>query len=170
LEVVYTGSDLAASAEAIESVLTDAPARRRATAVVGMSDSLAYGCYLAVQRLEWAIPQQLSVVGFDDQPVSAILDPPLTTVGWNERALTEGVGQAVVSAIVAAAKREATASSPTGRASGPATGTTIAGGSVSVSGSRRKRGTRLTLAPELLVRGSVAVAPSGRPSRGARSD
>ncbi|MEV1247755.1 substrate-binding domain-containing protein [Nonomuraea sp. NPDC050022] len=41
---------------------------------------LALGVYQAVRALGLRIPADLSVVGFDDLPVAALVDPPLTTV------------------------------------------------------------------------------------------
>jgi LacI family transcriptional regulator len=59
----------------------------RPTAVFALSDTLAYGVYEACAEVGPAIPSELSVVGFDDHPVSALLRPPLTAVGWDtERA------------------------------------------------------------------------------------
>ena len=58
----------------------------RPTAVFALSDTLAYGVYEACAGLGLAIPGGLSVVGFDDHPVSALLRPPLTAVAWD----TEG--------------------------------------------------------------------------------
>jgi LacI family transcriptional regulator len=62
-------------------------AARPPTAVFALSDTLAYGVYEACAELGRDIPVAVSVVGFDDHPVSALLRPPLTAVGWDtERA------------------------------------------------------------------------------------
>ena len=53
------------------------------TAVFALSDTLAYGVYEACAEIGATIPGELSVVGFDDHPVSALLRPPLTTVSWD---------------------------------------------------------------------------------------
>ncbi|HLI02536.1 MAG TPA: LacI family DNA-binding transcriptional regulator [Acidimicrobiales bacterium] len=95
LEVISAAPDVEQAADALAPVLARG---RRPTAAFGLSDSLAHGCYLAAQRLGWRIPDDLSVVGFDDHPVSGILVPPLTTVTWNERLLADGVGDAVAAA------------------------------------------------------------------------
>jgi DNA-binding LacI/PurR family transcriptional regulator len=52
----------------------------RPTAVVTANDMQAMGVYQAVRELGLRIPQDLSVVGFDDVPPVAWVDPPLTTV------------------------------------------------------------------------------------------
>jgi LacI family transcriptional regulator len=57
--------------------------RHPATAVFALSDSIAYGVYAACRELGLAVPADLSVVGFDDNPISRLLDPALTAVGWD---------------------------------------------------------------------------------------
>lgn len=52
----------------------------RPSAVVAMSDAAALGVYEACKELAISIPGQLSVAGFDDIPMAARADPPLTTV------------------------------------------------------------------------------------------
>ncbi len=53
---------------------------RRPTAVLAMSDAVAIGVLQASRHLRLRVPQDLSVVGFDDLPVGRFSDPPLTTV------------------------------------------------------------------------------------------
>ena len=50
------------------------------SAIVCDSDVLAVGVYKAAKALRRTIPQELSVVGFDDSVFARILDPELTTV------------------------------------------------------------------------------------------
>ncbi|WP_336632672.1 MULTISPECIES: LacI family DNA-binding transcriptional regulator [unclassified Microbacterium] len=50
------------------------------TAIFTHNDFEALGVYNAAQRAGVSIPDELSVVGFDDMPLSAALYPPLTTV------------------------------------------------------------------------------------------
>jgi DNA-binding LacI/PurR family transcriptional regulator len=50
------------------------------SAIVCDSDVLAAGVYKAAKDLHRAIPEDLSVVGFDDSLVARLLDPELTTV------------------------------------------------------------------------------------------
>jgi LacI family transcriptional regulator, repressor for deo operon, udp, cdd, tsx, nupC, and nupG len=51
------------------------------TAIVCDDDILAGGVYLAARERGVRIPEDLSVVGFDDLPFAKVLAPPLTTVG-----------------------------------------------------------------------------------------
>jgi LacI family transcriptional regulator len=50
------------------------------TAIFAANDLSAQGVYDAARSLELRIPDQLSVVGYDDVPQAAFLYPPLTTV------------------------------------------------------------------------------------------
>jgi len=50
------------------------------TAVLGFTDQLAIGIAQAAGRLGLRVPEDLSVVGFDDVPRASTWDPPLTTV------------------------------------------------------------------------------------------
>lgn len=49
------------------------------SAVMLCSDFLAEGAYEAAKAKQVGIPDQVSVVSFDDYPLAAYLDPPLTT-------------------------------------------------------------------------------------------
>lgn len=50
------------------------------TAIFAGNDLQAVGVYQAARAVGLRIPTDLSVVGFDDLPVAALVDPPLTTV------------------------------------------------------------------------------------------
>ncbi|WP_239678963.1 LacI family DNA-binding transcriptional regulator [Natronosporangium hydrolyticum] len=63
--------------EAARSLLSRAD---RPTAVFAANDLQALGVYQAAREAGLRIPDDLSVVGFDDLPVVAWVDPPLTTV------------------------------------------------------------------------------------------
>jgi len=52
----------------------------RPTAIFASNDLQAMGVYQAAREAGLRIPEDLSVVGFDDLPVVAWADPPLTTV------------------------------------------------------------------------------------------
>ncbi|MFF9563897.1 LacI family DNA-binding transcriptional regulator [Leifsonia sp. NPDC014704] len=51
-----------------------------ATAIVCMTDNIAVGAYRAARKAGLRIPEDLSVVGFDDAPIVGDLTPGLTTV------------------------------------------------------------------------------------------
>ncbi|MFI0722996.1 LacI family DNA-binding transcriptional regulator [Streptomyces sp. NPDC021224] len=50
------------------------------TAIFASSDLQALGAYDAVRRAGLQVPQDISIVGFDDLPVAGWASPPLTTV------------------------------------------------------------------------------------------
>lgn len=50
------------------------------TAIFASSDQMAFGVYEAVRRRGLRVPDDVSVVGFDDLPESRWASPPLTTV------------------------------------------------------------------------------------------
>jgi alanine racemase len=75
--VVVAGISVAAGVRAFESL---PKGKRRPTGVLAMSDMAAIGVMSAAQSSGLRVPEDLSVVGFDDVPASAWTNPPLTTV------------------------------------------------------------------------------------------
>jgi len=61
------------------------------TAVVAMADSMAYGAYSAARSLGLSIPRDLSVIGFDDHPMSALLTPALTSYRWPLETIVDAI-------------------------------------------------------------------------------
>jgi len=55
----------------------------RPTAVLCLSDSIAYGVYAACAELGLSIPGDVAVAGFGDHPISRLLAPPLTSTVWD---------------------------------------------------------------------------------------
>jgi LacI family transcriptional regulator len=53
------------------------------TAVLCLSDSIAYGVYAACAELGLSIPGDVAVAGFGDHPISRLLAPPLTSTVWD---------------------------------------------------------------------------------------
>ncbi|GLC78072.1 LacI family DNA-binding transcriptional regulator [Lacrimispora brassicae] len=52
----------------------------RPSAIFTANDSLAVGCYKAIQEAGLGIPEDISVIGFNDISIAKYLIPPLTTV------------------------------------------------------------------------------------------
>ncbi|WP_129288076.1 LacI family DNA-binding transcriptional regulator [Streptomyces sp. GZWMJZ-114] len=69
---------------------------RGCTALVCASDMMALGAIRAARARGLAVPEEVSVVGFDDSPLIAFTDPPLTTV----RKPVPAMGQAAVRALL----------------------------------------------------------------------
>jgi LacI family transcriptional regulator len=77
-ELVVAGDfDHASGARAATRLLESA---EPPTAVFASSDQMALGVYEAVRRHGLRVPEDVSVVGFDDLPLAAWTSPPLTTV------------------------------------------------------------------------------------------
>jgi DNA-binding LacI/PurR family transcriptional regulator len=53
------------------------------TAFYGMSDTMAYTIMQAMNDMNVKIPDDISIVGFNNNPMSKIVSPPLTTVDIN---------------------------------------------------------------------------------------
>jgi DNA-binding LacI/PurR family transcriptional regulator len=49
-------------------------------ALFATNDVIAYGCIKALKERGYSVPENISIIGFDDLPMSAVMDPPLTTL------------------------------------------------------------------------------------------
>jgi LacI family transcriptional regulator len=74
-------------------------ADERPTAFFCLADSMAYGVYAAARELGLRVPRDVSVLGYDDNEVSRLLDPPLSTYRWPVDALVRAVVERTVHAI-----------------------------------------------------------------------
>jgi LacI family transcriptional regulator len=74
--------------------LTPAP-----TAIVGGNDILATGALFEARSRGIAVPEALSIVGIDDQELSAQVDPPLTTVHLPTAELGARAAERIVGAL-----------------------------------------------------------------------
>jgi LacI family transcriptional regulator len=52
------------------------------TAIFASNDEMAAGVYQVARQMGLSVPEDISIIGFDDTPVSSRLWPPLTTVRW----------------------------------------------------------------------------------------
>ncbi|MWJ81295.1 LacI family transcriptional regulator [Clavibacter michiganensis subsp. michiganensis] len=75
--VLYGGWLMETTAQVVAELL-GSPSRP--TAVFACNDNMALGVYAAAHALELRIPEQLSVIGFDDLVEARLASPPLTTV------------------------------------------------------------------------------------------
>lgn len=69
------------------------------TAVFAASDEMAIAAVGAVHAARLRVPQDVSIVGFDDSRVAALVEPPLTTVRHDRMALGVAAAQTVAAAI-----------------------------------------------------------------------
>lgn len=77
-ELVYGDGYSIAAGQAAATALLAAP--HRPSAVLALGNLLALGVLQAVQRAGLAIPRDLSLVAFDDQPWASVVTPPLTII------------------------------------------------------------------------------------------
>jgi LacI family transcriptional regulator len=71
-------------------------AKAEFTAVFAANDQSAYGAMLALHRRGLRVPQDVSIVGFDDLPTSSFIIPPLTTVHRSIHELGEAAAEAMI--------------------------------------------------------------------------
>ena len=74
------------------------PLDLNATALFVANDHMAFGLLSALRERGLSVPEELSVVGFDDIPEAEFMAPPLSTVRMDffregERRCTELIGQ-----------------------------------------------------------------------------
>lgn len=79
------------------------------TAVFVANNLMTTGALVALRELGVRVPQQISIVGFDDLPLAPLLDPPLTVVARDD------VGQGVAAARLLVARLSSAEPTPTSR-------------------------------------------------------
>ncbi|WP_417811632.1 LacI family DNA-binding transcriptional regulator [Thalassospira alkalitolerans] len=106
--LVY-GADFSIEAgiKAARALLNDAP--NRPTAFFCASDGMAIGVIVAAKEIGLRVPEDISVVGFDDIYLAANYDPPLTTVRQPQRRL----GEQAISLLLAGLDKTETQTVPT---------------------------------------------------------
>jgi len=117
LDVSIISSPLAlnAATEVAHGVLSKAD---RPTALFCFADSIAYGAYAAARELGLRIPDDVSVSGYDDHPMSALLTPALTTMDWNINGIVRAAVRLILAAIEQKPYRRRTVQPPHLRARG----------------------------------------------------
>jgi LacI family transcriptional regulator len=85
--------------KAIETLLSRS---KDFTAIFAANDLTAFGARLALYRQGISVPEDVSIIGFDDQTESAYVTPPLTTVRQPAREM----GQAAAGALLKLIKGE----------------------------------------------------------------
>jgi DNA-binding LacI/PurR family transcriptional regulator len=75
--LTYGDFSIASGSRAAEPLLQHA---QRPTAIFAMNDRMALGAIGKAKELGLQVPKDLSVVGFDDIPLTSVIEPPLTTI------------------------------------------------------------------------------------------
>jgi DNA-binding LacI/PurR family transcriptional regulator len=71
----------------------------RPTALFCANDIQALGAVFACQRLGLNVPQDVSIIGFDDLPMTQITNPPLATVHVPAQEMGEAAACAIAKAV-----------------------------------------------------------------------
>lgn len=74
--------EASAAAQAVRARLSGANVPP--TALLCANEETAVGALLALREAGWRVPEEMSVVSFNDTPRSALLDPPLTSISAQE--------------------------------------------------------------------------------------
>lgn len=85
--IVYSKYTLQGGEVAAESLLLK---KNRPTAIFCFSDEIALGCMYALRQHGFNVPDDISVMGFDNIPFAKYFSPPLTTIAQP----AEGIGTA----------------------------------------------------------------------------
>jgi LacI family transcriptional regulator len=72
----------------------------RPTAIFASNDEMAAGVVFAVRQRGLSVPEDLSVIGFDDTAIAAHIWPPLTTVRWPIISMARSAAMKLVGDIV----------------------------------------------------------------------
>jgi DNA-binding LacI/PurR family transcriptional regulator len=73
--------------------------RRPPTAIFSASDEMAIGAVSAIHEAGLSVPDDVSVVGFDDIESASLLRPPLTTIRQNKTVLGRVAGESLIGLI-----------------------------------------------------------------------
>lgn len=79
-DLMAAGNYTFETGHAAGAALLDSP--DRPTAIFASNDEMAAGVLHAARERDIAVPDQLSIVGFDNTAIAAHIWPPLTTVRW----------------------------------------------------------------------------------------
>jgi LacI family transcriptional regulator len=70
------------------------------SAIFAANDQMAYGTRLALHRRGIRVPEDMSLVGFDDEPAAAFMIPPLTTVRQPAGEMGREAARAILSCLL----------------------------------------------------------------------
>ena len=76
---------------------------KQVTGIFAFNDMMAYGVYKQARSYNLRIPDDISVVGFDDLVFSDLIDPPLTTLEYPVARMAEAVVERLLEKIEGAA-------------------------------------------------------------------
>lgn len=77
---LYLSEDAGFGLSTGQRIATELLTQHPVTALFAVNDQLAIGALQACQRLGLRVPQDISLIGFDDTVLAKIVQPPLTTI------------------------------------------------------------------------------------------
>lgn len=86
-ELIFEGDLHAEGGHAAMQKLLDASLR--ATAIICSNDLMAVGALQACHAVGVRVPEEISIIGFDDLPIAAMVSPPLTTITLSRQEIAE---------------------------------------------------------------------------------
>ena len=72
---------------------------QKVTAIFSMNDEMAFGIYRAARLYGVSIPEDISLIGFDNVPFSDVMQVPLTTIGVPVEEMGRFMGERVIDMI-----------------------------------------------------------------------
>lgn len=69
---------------------------QKVTAIFSMNDEMAFGLYRAARLYGVSIPEDISIIGFDNVPFSDVMQVPLTTIGVPVEEMGKFMGEKVI--------------------------------------------------------------------------
>jgi LacI family transcriptional regulator len=94
--IVCHGFDMTAGARALADIMSRYP---ETTAIVCNTDIFAFGAIAECRKRGLRIPDDLSIVGFDDAEYASLLDPPLTTISVPAEEMGQKAAEALLTAL-----------------------------------------------------------------------
>ena len=88
-DYVFESKYLATEGYCVARKIMELPEETRPTAVMFASDIIAAGAYQYFYENRIRIPDEISVVGYENLPISCLLCPPLTSVDWHKDRMSE---------------------------------------------------------------------------------
>ncbi|MDO9122606.1 MAG: LacI family DNA-binding transcriptional regulator [Anaerolineaceae bacterium] len=77
-ELIYSGDWSATSGQVgVENLIKQG---MNFSAIFAQNDRMATGAIHFMQKIDWRIPEDVSIVGFDDMPLSSYFNPSITTI------------------------------------------------------------------------------------------
>ncbi|TXK68914.1 LacI family DNA-binding transcriptional regulator [Paenibacillus sp. N3.4] len=70
------------------------------TGVIAFCDTLAYGVFKAAAKLNLRIPEDINVIGYDDNPLTVFSAPPLTTIHFPRERVAAHCSEILIAKLV----------------------------------------------------------------------